>query len=268
MTFLPAPLEAQTKLERELPPELGALIREFRLQNPHAPSSPAYELYAEQCRCNLVILGAFAAQIREICRQEGRDEVLFSTRDCCLLQELFTYLHPEIRPRTYHTSRLINLRPSPDYVAYIRNLYHDRSIIVDLNGSFKSGRQLYQQAIGRLPRVHLMCFNQMDSEFEGLTFSCEHKMSDYIERLNVDSTGTLYDYRDGLFRRHPLENNAAYVRVIHQTLGQFLKYLDEGRRREEFRVGCAQLLQAPPLYARVFSSHFFSSSYDRLIRNS
>jgi hypothetical protein len=194
--------------------------------------------------------------------------VLFSTRDCCLLQELFSTLYPDIPARTYHTSRLINLHPSPEYVQYIRDLYHDRSVIIDLNGSFKSGRDLFRQAIGRLPRVHLMCFNQMATVYEGLTFSCEHTMSDYIERLNVDSTGTLHGLRDGIFLRHPLENPADHVHVIHRTLAAFLTYLANENRLEKLRSGCAQILRDPQLCARLFSCHFFSGSYDRLISNS
>ena len=256
-----------TKLENEIHLDLANIIREFRLKNSYREHTFEYELYNEQCKSNILILSVFCCQIRRIVEKENLDKILFVTRDCCLLQKLFYCFFPEINTVIYENSRLINQNHNEEYIEYVKNIYTDQSIIVDLNGAFKSGRDLYTKAIGKLPRVHLLCYNQSAPKYDQLSYSCEHTMDDYIELLNRDTVGTLIDYKDGVFVRNENENSIEYIKIIHNTIDEFVRFVKERNLLEHYISMCNSILDDPNLYRKLFSNYFFSNSYRGQIIN-
>jgi hypothetical protein len=262
-----------TTLESILVEELANIIREFRLQNEYEESSVKYILYDEQCQCNIILLCLFAVQIRNILEAEGRNRVLFTMRDSCLLIKIFKYLFPEYESVEYITSRILNKCYNEYYKTYIKENYNDKSIIVDLNGSFSSGRGVYVDIFNKLPRVHLLCYNQADELYSGLTYSCLHKMDDYIEVLNSDKNGSaIRMYKDNIENKimrylKPLENKMEYIEVIHETVDKFIDYID--KRNLKYKL--SSLLYTTMLDDKVmdiiFSNKLFTYRYNDYLTN-
>lgn len=256
-----------TKLELDMPIELSNIIREFRLLNPYDENTFNYELYAEQCRSNILILSVFCCQIKYIIDKENLEQILLSIRDCCLFKKLFKYLYPNYKTITYHTSRIINQNHNQEYVEYIKSIYNNKCIIIDLNGAFKTGRELYIKAINKLPRVHLLVYNQSDTEYNGLTYSCTHQqMSNYIEKLNVDNIGKLINYENNIFIRDNPDNNIEYVNIIHTTIDNFILFLENKNFKDNFINLCNNILQNKILYNKLFSNNYFTYSYNNEIK--
>lgn len=256
-----------TKLENEISLDLANIIREFRLKNPFCEGSFEHELYEEQCRCNILMLSVFACQINWIINNEQLDKILFVTRDCCLLEKLFSCLFPLQKTETYHNSRLINENYSQEYIEYVKNIYNEKSIIIDLNGSFKTGRLFFQKEIGELPRVHLLCYNQSAPKYNKLSYACEHTMDDYIELLNADVKGTLIDYKNKKFLRKTNENNTEIIQIIHSTIEQFIKFLSDKQLEQKYITYCNNILYDKTLYTKLFSNYYFTHSYQGQIKN-
>lgn len=256
-----------TKLENILNLELANIIREFRLQNPYEEGSIEFILYDEQCQSNIIILCLFALQICEIMIKENKKRILFTRRDCCLLEKIFAYFFPEKKWIRYYASRIMYKNYNTYYKEYIKKIYDENSIIVDLNGSFNSGRKLYMELFGKLPRVHLLCYNESASVYNGLTYSCLHKIDDYIEVLNSHKCGTLYNcFNDSFFIKHP-ENNIKYTTIIHDTIDKFINYIDNKNIKDGFIKHLYDIIKDTKLTSRIFSNEFFTYRYNDFLTN-
>lgn len=212
--------------------EFQKSIRKYRLENPYPERTNEYELYHQQITYNIPVLILFSIEIKKILDTENLNKVLFLTRDCCLLHKIFHALYPDIEIMEYASSRIVHKSPSVGYIDYMKQHYTDKSILIDLHGSFKSGRKLYLDTFGKYPRVHLFIFFNDDVLFDGLTYSLHknistHIKSDYIEMLNYDRKGTLIDVVNNIELRAHNENNDDYVKISHDTVLNYLKYIKD-----------------------------------------
>lgn len=257
-------------VEQSIGGELGNLLREFRLRNGFEEGTVEHMLYDEQCGANIMILCLFAVQIRGIMEAEGLKKLLLCMRDCCLLEKIFRYFYGDtIQCEAFLTSRIMNRNFNEEYKEYVKSMYNDKSLIIDFNGSFESGRKLFMETFGRLPRVHLLCYNRVCEGFEGLTYSCsiEDMNNDYIERLNPGTCGTLFNYYDGMFYMKLCENNGEYVEIIHDTVKQFEEFIEEKKAKNKLLLQLHRILLDLNLSKAIMSARFFTYRYNSVITN-
>ena len=228
---------------------LALLLRKFRHENPYKFGTTSYKLYQAQVRYNIPILLLLVVELKLIMQREGLNRLLLTTRDGCLLDKIVTFLIPEyinITTIRFHSSRYVYNHPSDEYKAYLKEVYiPGKSLIFDLYGSFESGRPVFMEVFGALPRVHL--FSGRDHNdikynashvYPGLTTSTVDRIS--IEQLNVDIVGQLvsvyYDHnlKQRRFLRVPINWYAKQDAItIHKTIDSFCVFT---RHAEVIRV--------------------------------
>jgi hypothetical protein len=258
-----------TKLENDIPLDVANIIREFRLRNPYDEYSNEFLLYDEQCQSNIMLLCLFSCQINNIVIKESLKKILFCTRDCCLLYKLFHFLFPQHTYIIYNTSRVMNKNYNNEYIEYIKSVYSIESIIIDLQGSFESGRKLYLETFNELPRVHILCFNNKAPIYNKLSFSCKQTMNDYMELLNTDKIGTLIKYSNGNFIRTKNENekNMHFINIAHDTFQGFLDFIEYNNHKTFLIKSLQEILSNKILYQNIFSSKYFTYSYKKFFTN-
>ena len=162
----------------------------------------------------------------------------------------------------------MNKNYNEEYKGYVRSKYDDKSLIIDFNGSFESGRKLFMEAFGKLPRVHLLCYNRACEGYDGLTYSTTSEvMDDYIERLNPGTTGTLFNFYEGMLYMKVCENNARYVEIIHNTIEGFIRYIEEKKGKRKLLLNLHRILLDENLRRAIMSKRFFTYRYDNVITN-
>lgn len=256
-----------TELEMSLPENLAHILREFRLLNPFDETSDHYILYDEQCRNNIILLCLFAMQIYNIATKENKNKILFTTRDCCLLEIIFKYMYPDFNAVTYYSSRLLYKNYTKSYQKYISEIYDDNSIIIDLNGSFQSGRKIYMDTFGKLPRVHLLCYTQAAETFSELSYSCLHSMDDYIELLNSGNHGSIIYIDNNKIQTKALENKEEFVTIIRNTVINFIQFIENKNFKDILFNDLTTILKDKPLVDKIFSNTFFTGRYKNLLIN-
>lgn len=205
-------------------------IRRFRLQNPYELDSYNYNLYNDQICFNIPLLIMISYSLNKIMIDENRDTLLCMTRDGCLLEYIFKTLYPKYKCIKYHGSRLVHNNYNTDYKEYIKKTYnHQKCIIFDGNGSFKSGRKLYIETFGILPRVHIFSFNNTAEQYNGLSYSLIASKNtindDRFEKYNVDTIGTLKKIENGKIIRKKIEEYHKDDAIIYKkTVISFCKY--------------------------------------------
>jgi hypothetical protein len=205
--------------------DLQKSIRTFRLKNPY-PDGIESTLYNEQCQLNIPLLYLFCIHINEIMVKEKRKKVLFVTRDCCLLIQMFKRLFPFYETVYFSSSRYINKNPSPGYKDYVRSHYDPKCILVDLQGTFKSSMPLYWELFGDVPRVHFLSCTTQTTVSPKITASILPNLGAsyvWIEHLNFDKQGTIFGMVEGQDIRVYNENDEYVVNLIHDI---FTNYLD------------------------------------------
>ena len=238
---------------------LAFLIRRMRHRNPYPINSIYSTLFNGQIGVNLPALLLIAQDVYDMMLAEGLTRLLLTMRDCCLLEKIFHTFYPEIHALSFHTSRIMFENPTEEFRKYVTKLYAPgETLILDMNGAFRTGRRYFELFHGYLPRVHVVTFNPISAApYGGLTFSLEYDMVVEIaglitEFLNADIKGSLIDvfkvsrfrgYDTGhsnleevgeevIFARLPMRYRAADVLVYHRAIDLFCATADKQYVRE------------------------------------
>uniref|UniRef100_A0A6C0ER61 Uncharacterized protein n=1 Tax=viral metagenome TaxID=1070528 RepID=A0A6C0ER61_9ZZZZ len=218
--------------------DFALFIREFRHQNPYNENSDEFILFNDQAKFNIPFLVIFSFELNQILLKENRDTLLFTTRDCCLLKHIFTAMYPRYNSIEFQSSRRMYLNYNQEYKDYLKTIYDDnKCLIVDLNGSFSTGRQIFMEVFGKLPRVHLSVYHNYKNleRFQGLSSSVlNNTWGRGIEIFNTDTVGTLIDMKDGNFIRRPLEFNMDEALIYKETTLNFCKFIHD-KKIPEFK---------------------------------
>lgn len=218
--------------------EIFKCLRTLRLQNPYVQDSKRWIIYDKQYEYNIPLLLLMCKKLAEILKNENRNKVLFFSRDGCLIYKIFSYLYPQYKSIYFYSSRHIHKNYNEDYKRYVKENYDDKTtILFDLNGSFKSGRKLYLELFGKLPRVFLFNFNNTDEYYNGITYIFELFFKEQntsiiqtmnqtmkIEYYSQDMIGSLIDFIGNKPINMPTELNLKYIRAMHLATDNLIKY--------------------------------------------
>lgn len=166
---------------------MGRLIRELRLKM--LDSSRGMTTFKEmelQIGINIPILLMAAAAIENLAQTQHADRILFCSRDCYYLfrihQALFAKQPASVPAAYFYTSRHARVKASEAYLAYVRQLVTDQSLVVDLCGTGWSLGELYAKA-GLQPMTMLMNYMGGSKMYDGMG---ERKPIDKLHYLNND----------------------------------------------------------------------------------
>ncbi|MBU6383834.1 MAG: hypothetical protein KGQ49_00270 [Verrucomicrobia bacterium] len=201
--------------------DLGCLMRAVRLQNPYPVGSPEFLLWNEQCALNVPLLIHASLHLHAFCQKKKKRRVLFTSRDGCLWIQVFRTLFPEYESLYFQTSRFTYLFPTQTFIDYVRSIYSEDAMIVDLNGSGRSCRMFFKAHM-KVPPLYYSIVNHKKRHFCILRKSFAH---DGMEKMNYDLVGALYDVRGGQPMRSSLEYDLRYIRPSHACIAKCVELL-------------------------------------------
>ena len=212
--------------------DFAFMLREFRHTNPYPENSKDFLLFDDQISVNIPILIYISQKLNQFMVKNNKDTALLTARDCSFLEHIFPTLYPELKYKRYESSRRININYNEEYKTYVKNTYNDSCVIVDLNGSFQTGRKLYLEVFNKLPDVLLFCYNKCDAPFDSLNHiitvdQLKNDTSFFIEHYNTDIVGTILGLKDGDFIRRGLEYELDDVLVYKNTIVGFCKFIEK-----------------------------------------
>lgn len=206
--------------------DLCSFFRTFRLINPYDENTLEYKIYDQQAQYNIPLLLFMCKKIENILTNENRNKVLFLSRDGCLIYKLFSFIYPKFNSDYLYSSRFINKNYNDDYISYLKNIYDDKNniLLFDLHGSFKSGKKLYKYLFDDLPRIFIFDLSYKNEYYDKITYITN--ISDKIEFFNLDINGSLIDFKNNKPIFLPNEIPLKYIKIIHNTIENFIKYMD------------------------------------------
>ena len=229
-----------TKFEEDIykiDQKLCNIFREFRLLNDNIEDSILYNIYNIQIKFNIPLLCQTCYSLNNLLIKENRDTILFTTRDSCLIIKLFKFLYPQYKTITYHSSRYATLNYDNEFIEYIKKIYnHDKCIIFDLQGTFKSSKKFFMDVFGFLPRVHYLVFRKK-IEKNNISNKLTYNINSYeniiktrifrttIEELSPDKRGTLIRIKNNKYIRLPIEYKRYNINYSHTVVDIFIDYL-------------------------------------------
>jgi len=168
---------------------ISQLLRRFRLEyNPFPVKSSSSEMFLEQAAFNIPLLLFSAQRIVRLMKKEGLTRLLLSTRDGCLMEKIFSTLYPDVDALRFQTSRFIYRHPTDEYKTYLKEIYiPKKTLIFDILGCFASGRRLFVEMFGELPRVeYIVAHTENNSIVDDLMWS-NGTLTSMLERLDDSS---------------------------------------------------------------------------------
>jgi len=203
---------------------LMIFLRKFRLMNPYDEKSIEYKIYDQQIKYNIPLLLFMCKKLYNILISENRNKVLFLSRDGCLIYKLFSFLYPQFISYYLYSSRIINKNYNNDYINYLKEIYNkDDCILFDLHGCFESGRQLFMNVFGSLPRIFIFDLSIIEKYYDDITYITYN--CDIMESFNHDLIGSLIDFKNNKRINMPTEISLYYIKIIHDTINNFIKYI-------------------------------------------
>lgn len=199
---------------------LASLMRFVRLSNPYY-EEPYTTLYNDQCNKNIPILVLYSMAIHNLCCAKGFKKILFTTRDCCLLSQVFVSLFNkntyDYTVETFHSSRFVYENPSSDYIEYVKKTYTSDSLIIDFQGRGSSVCSFFKAHLNINPNtMYLLMFDK--GNVNKCNFVIQALKGDNLENINYDVVGSLRDYQDGAPIRHELEYDEKYILPSHNAI--------------------------------------------------
>jgi FMN phosphatase YigB (HAD superfamily) len=206
----------------------GHNLRNYRLNNPFCIQIER-DIWDDMFTHILPVMIQFCVFVESIANKKRLSKIRFITRDNRLVQQLFQCLFPTYNVAQFVSSRYLNKSVSTHYTEYIKTNYDNDTLLVDLNGSFKTGRDVFKSVFGHYPNVVLFVYDQTDKLFD--TFYYMFKKSDGLRY-----TGTYEKYSQSYDGRYiGIRKNGTYVHsineyeyphVVHRALQTFITSID------------------------------------------
>jgi hypothetical protein len=228
--------------------EISTFLRKFRLMNPYKEKSDEWYTYEVQICINIPILIFICHKLAEILEKENRTTVLFLSRDGCLLIKLFSFIYPQYKAVYLHSSRIINLQFTDDYISYLKENYNKETcLLFDLHGSFNSGKNMWKIMFGHFPRIFIFDLRSIVDIADNITYITTS--NPYIENLNLDLCGCLVDYKNNKAIRMPVTYDLNLVLIAHKTVQQFIDYTNNKQ------LLCSELFKDDKIWTNYYINH-------------
>lgn len=203
---------------------LAYLMRAVRLSNPYHKGCLEWQLWNEQAKFNIPLLVQASLYLDEFCKAHGKKRVLFTARDGCLWIQVFRKLFPHYDSIYFHASRYLYMFPNPSYIDYVKDLYTDDALIVDVYGSGQTITHFFKEHFNCLPHCLMIVY-------PGSSFPCIVRMKanwdqvSGIETMNYDRCGALYDFQNGVAIRAEPEYEVKWVLPMHACMQRCVELL-------------------------------------------
>ena len=228
--------------------EVSRFLRRFRLMNPYIKNSEEWYTYEIQISINIPVLIFICHKLAEILEKENRTTVLFLTRDGCLLIKLFSFIYPQYKAVYLHSSRIINLNYTDDYISYLKENYNkDTCLLFDLHGKFNTGKNMWQSNFGHLPRIFIFDLSGIVDISDNITYITTS--NPLIENLNLDLWGCLVDYKNNKAIRMPTGYDLNLASITHKTLQKFIDYTYNKQ------LLCGELFKDDKIWSNYYINH-------------
>lgn len=204
--------------------ELAFLMRALRLQNPYTLGSPEYLIWNEQSQLNVPILILSSFYLNDFCRENKKNQVLFTTRDGCLWIRIFQQLFPEYNSVYFHSSRRCYELPSVSFVEYVSSIYTKDSVIVDGQGTGYSCENFFRHYLHIAP-CYMAIVNRGCGHQAVIRWAETERCSAKIEMLNYDVVGSLCDFQNGKPLRLKPEYDLKYIDPAHACIKKCVEML-------------------------------------------
>jgi len=247
------PTPAERYLHDKGLPLLAASLRSVRLMT-YSADVPAWQrrLFFG---LNLPVLITFAAVIRQFALNEGLAKVLFASRDCFYLKQVFDALNkvagsPAPASIYWFTSRIARTAGSVSYLDYCRSLLQERAAIVDLCGTGASLSRLLADLGSEAGNASLILCERIDNApmLAGLLNAYGLKGDAVLNIFDIVSTSAFMD--NGLVEMMNLTPEGMVVGV-EDICGNFVPIRD----RFEFDSTRKNLLERVRLLASEACLH-------------
>ena len=238
---------------------IGHALRRLRLDIPYEdPIESA--IWLDMMKHVIPVMVFFSSYVYKVAKEQGLSKIRFLTRDCHLYQRIFERMYPTADVASFVSSRYLNGSNDPDYKRYLRESYDDSTLLVDLHGSFKTGRPLFLDVFGRLPNVALFSYqSDMAEAFPTLYYLFKtgdivytHTYEKYVQAYQ----GKVIGFRQtGTLVRNV--NEYAYGSVVQRAIEQFVESIAPIHSSTPFDYKWLQtFINSTPLTAfSQFSNH-------------
>ncbi len=203
---------------------IANLMRTLRLSNPYPVDSVPYQVWEEQAQLNVPILILASLYLDDFSKKNGKQRILFSSRDCCHFVNIFKKLFPTYDALYFYSSRNAYYNPSPAYLAYVKSVYTPQTIIVDGFGTGTSCNHFFSTHMGCSP-----CYIAIVRAYHlGLGISKEwgDHIEDNIEKINYAAEGSLIGYNENGPLRLPVEYDVEYLKPAYACIDRCLELMD------------------------------------------
>ena len=244
--FKGADLSSMERGWLQLPEELVYHIRYGRLACPYEKGSAEAYFWTMQCAVNFPLLYASCQLLRDFIKSGGNERVLFATRDCRTMRQLFQARYPSVAAYDFWSSRAALAKGSEGYVKYVNEHYTSNAVLVEIDATVNSLLTCLPKLADHLHSLfvvaHLDQLAHSPKDLSALRFKAVHPQSLspewaywVLECLNKDSTCRVTDivdgkpvydadYRDGdMFDDYPFDERL--IKPCHQAMGCLLKGL-------------------------------------------
>lgn len=226
----------QRYLENKNFSELSHIVSTIINNNPYSDTLIQHYLWNEFAQKNVPFLVVLCNYIKNQYYNKNLSNILFTTRDCVFLKQLFNELYPEIPAQTLYSSRALYLFPTDDYVVYCHDNLRPDAIVIDFQGTGQSFKTLVSQ-LNLDPWYFLVNWNSRNK----LAYSKEYLhdynkkiilreknfFDDAIEKLNVDLVGTYFDFTDNQPISYKYEYDPNIIKSFHECFDFFVSELQQ-----------------------------------------
>lgn len=216
--------------------EILNLCKIIEQNNPYIATSIQHILWNNFASKNIPFLIVASNEIKKIYDDCKIATILFTTRDCVFLKQLFNHLYPDVNTKTFYCSRALYLFPSSDYMAYCSQNLTEDALVIDLQGTGQSFKNLSDE-LNLKPWYLLVHWNSKDrapyyksslKEYAKKIIIREFSFyNDSIEKLNIDLVGTYFDFINNKPISYVYEYDTIIVGALHESFKNLLENLHQ-----------------------------------------
>lgn len=229
-------VNSQQCLENKNFSELSNIVNSAINNNPYDNKSIQYNLWNEFAQKNIPFLIVLCNYIKNQYYDKNLSNILFTTRDCVFLKQLFNKLYPDIPTKTFYSSRALYLFPTDDYMAYCRDNLLPDVVVIDFQGTGQSFKTLVS-ALSVDPWYLLVNWNYKNKLPYSKQYLHDYNkkiiireknfFDDAIEKLNIDLVGTYFDFINNQPISYQYEYDTNIIKSFHECFRYFISLLHE-----------------------------------------